>query len=90
MLKPVAASNTKNRASWNQSMPKYHRYNGTAVSDRKNVPIRNELVVQLMRLIGMRKITRVNLAKIIGLLTSVGREQRPFLSRYERYRSARR
>ena len=70
-------------------MPKYHRYNGTAVSDRKNVPIRNELVVQLMRLIGMRKITRVNLAKIIGLLMSVGREQRPFLSRYERYRSAR-
>ena len=66
MLKPVAASNTKNRASWNQSIPKYHRYSGTAVSDRTNVPIRNELVVQLMRLIGMRKITRVNLAKIIG------------------------
>ena len=72
MLKPIAASNTKNRASWNQSMPKYHRYNGTAVSDRKNVPIRNELVVQLMRLIGMRKITRVNLAKSYRL-TDVGR-----------------
>ena len=57
MLNPVAASNTANTARWNQSMPKCHRYNGTAVSVRTNVPIRNELVVQLMRLVGMRKIT---------------------------------
>ncbi len=56
MLKPVAPNNTANRASWNQSTPKYHRYNGTAVSVRTNVPIRNELVVQLMRSVGMRKI----------------------------------
>ena len=56
MLKAVATSNTANRASWNQSTPKYHRYNGTAVSVRTNVPIKNELVVQLTRLIGMRKI----------------------------------
>src|SRR4029077_11842244 len=56
MLNPVAASNTANTARWNQSMPKCHRYNGTAVSVRKNVPIKNELVVQLTRLIGMRKI----------------------------------
>jgi hypothetical protein len=61
MLKPVAVSNTADKASWNQSTPKYHRYNGTAVSVRKNVPIRNELVVQLMRSIGMRKINGGNL-----------------------------
>ena len=63
MLKPVAASNTKNRASWNQSIPKYHRYSGTAVSERTNVPIRNELVVQLMRSVGMRKITARKFSK---------------------------
>ena len=57
MLKPVAASNTANMATWNQSTPKYHRYSGTAVSVRTNVPIKNELVVQLTRLRGMRKIT---------------------------------
>ena len=56
MLNPVAASDTANTARWNQSMPKCHRYNGTAVSVRTNVPIRNELVVQLMRSVGMRKI----------------------------------
>ena len=56
MLNPVATSKTANTASWNQSTPKYHRYNGTAVSVRTNVPIRNELVVQLMRLVGIRKI----------------------------------
>src|ERR1700746_3993164 len=56
MLNLVATSNTANTARWNQSMPKCHRYNGTAVSVRRNVPIKNELVVQLMRLIGMRKI----------------------------------
>ena len=55
-LKPIAASKTANTASWNQSIPKCHRYKGTAVSVRTNVPIKNELVVQLMRLIGMRKI----------------------------------
>jgi hypothetical protein len=38
-------------------MPKYHRYNGTAVNVSTNVPMRNELVVQLMRSVGMRKIT---------------------------------
>ncbi len=42
-------------AKWNQSTPKYHRYHGTAVSVRTNVPIRNELVVQLIRSVGMRK-----------------------------------
>jgi hypothetical protein len=56
MLNPVAVSNIANTARWKQSMPKYHRYRGTAVSVRTNVPIKNELVVQLMRLIGMRKI----------------------------------
>ena len=56
MLNPVAAANTANTARWNQSMPKCHRYNGTAVSVRTNVPIKNELVVQLTRSIGMRKI----------------------------------
>jgi hypothetical protein len=55
MLKPVAASNTANMATWNQSIPKYQRYSGTAVSVRINVPIKNELVVQLMRSFGMRK-----------------------------------
>jgi hypothetical protein len=63
MLKPVAASNTANRVSWNQSTPKYHRYSGTAVSVSKNVPIRNELVVQLMRSIGIRKINGRNLGE---------------------------
>src|SRR5262245_37844019 len=70
MLNPVAASNTANTAKWNQSMPKCHRYNGTAVSVRRNVPIKNELVVQLTRLIGMRKMTRGNLGSITGLLMS--------------------
>jgi len=59
MLKPVAASITANTASWNQSIPKYHRYGGTAVSVRTTVPIKNELVVQLMRLTGIRKIKAV-------------------------------
>ena len=63
MLKPVAANNTANTASWNQSIPKYHRYSGTAVSVRINVPIRNELVVQLMRSVGMRKITARKFSK---------------------------
>ena len=63
MLKPVAASITKNRASWNQSIPKYQRYSGTAVSERKNVPIKNELVIQLMRSVGMRKITERKFSK---------------------------
>ena len=49
MLKPVTASNAAATAKWNQSTPKYHRYDGTAVRVRINVPIRNELVVQLMR-----------------------------------------
>src|SRR5436305_14455366 len=44
-------------------MPKYHRYIGTAVSVSTNVPIRNELVVQLMRSAGIRKITKKNLLK---------------------------
>ena len=57
MLKPVAASKTANTATWNQSIPKCQRYSGTAVSVRTNVPIKNELVVQLTRSVGMRKIT---------------------------------
>ena len=56
MLNPVAISNIANTTRWKHSMPKCHRYNGTAVSVRTNVPIKNELVVQLTRLIGMRKI----------------------------------
>src|SRR5947207_7228822 len=61
-LNPIAISNTANTASWNQSIPKYHRYNGTAVSVRTKVPIRNALVVQLMRSVGMRKIKGGNFA----------------------------
>src|SRR5256886_8762448 len=71
MLKPVAASITAKTASWNQLTPKYHRYNGTAVSVRTNVPIRNELVVQLMRSVGIRKIKRENSWEgIVGSLIS--------------------
>ena len=70
MLKPVAASITANSASWNQLTPKYHRYNGTAVSVRTNVPIKNELVVQLMRSVGMRKIKGRNFRKDAGSLIS--------------------
>ena len=56
MLNPLAASKMANTAKWNQSKPKYQRYNGTAVRVRTNVPIKNALVVQLMRFAGMRKI----------------------------------
>jgi hypothetical protein len=55
MLKPQAANITKNSATWNQSRPKYQRYAGTAVSVSTSVPMRNELVVQLMRARGRRK-----------------------------------
>ena len=72
MLKPVAASKTANTANWNQSIPKCHRYKGTAVSVRTNVPIKNELVVQLMRSVGMRKITGRKFSKD-HRLTDVGR-----------------
>src|SRR6266513_5324590 len=68
MLKPVAASITANTASWNQSIPKYHRYSGTAVSVRTNVPIKNELVIQLMRLTGIRKIKAAILGRLTGSL----------------------
>src|SRR5437899_9389202 len=70
MLKPVAPNNIANRASWNQSIPKYHRYSGTAVSVRTNVPIKNELVVQLMRSVGMRKINGGNWCRISASLIS--------------------
>jgi hypothetical protein len=73
MLKPVAASIIAKMASWNQLTPKYHRYNGTAVSVRTNVPIRNELVVQLMRSVGIRKIKGGNFGKD-HRLTDIGRE----------------
>ena len=56
MLNPVRASSAAAIAKWNQSIPKYHRYNGTAVRVRTKVPIRNELVIQLMRSVGIRKI----------------------------------
>jgi hypothetical protein len=72
MLKPVAASITAKIASWNQLTPKYHKYNGTAVRVRTNVPIRKELVVQLMRSVGMRKITGRKFSKD-HRLTDVGR-----------------
>ena len=57
MLKPVRVSSAAAIAKWNQSIPKYHRYNGTAVRVRTKVPIRNELVIQLIRSVGIRKIT---------------------------------
>src|SRR5215467_1950885 len=79
MLKAVATSNTANRASWNQSTPKYHRYNGTAVSVRTNVPIKNELVVQLMRPIGIRKIK-------VGILRSITRTDPEDRSRWSQKR----
>ena len=40
------------------------------MSVRTNVPIKNELVVQLMRLAGIRKIKGVSLGKIVGSLIS--------------------
>src|SRR5437016_13667473 len=57
MLKPVRVSSAAAIAKWNQSIPKYHRYSGTAVRVRTKVPIRNELVIQLIRSVGIRKIT---------------------------------
>src|SRR6266436_5958221 len=95
MLKPVRVSSAAAIAKWNQSIPKYHRYNGTAVSVRKNVPIRNELVVQLIRSVGIRKIKerefvrreRVQLASQM-LIEAGDREPRLLLSRYERRRNA--
>src|SRR5205809_223605 len=57
MLKPVRVSSAAAITKWNQSIPKYHRYNGTAVRVRIKVPIRNELVIQLIRSVGIRKIT---------------------------------
>src|SRR6266404_7361151 len=57
MLKPVTVSSAAAIVKWNQSIPKYHRYNGTAVRVRTKVPIRNELVIQLIRSVGIRKIT---------------------------------
>src|SRR5216110_914728 len=57
MLKPVTVSSAAAIAKWNQSIPKYHRYHGTAVRVRTKVPIRNELVIQLIRSVGIRKIT---------------------------------
>ena len=64
MLKPVAASIAAKRPRWNQATPKYHRYSGTAVRVRTNVPIKNELVVQLIRLAGIRKIKDANLGSV--------------------------
>src|ERR1700736_5621150 len=72
MLKPVTVSSAAAIAKWNQSIPKYHRYNGTAVRVRKNVPIRNELVIQLIRSVGIRKIKE---RKIWGTLA--GSRNRP-------------
>src|SRR5260370_22363845 len=93
MLKPVGASITAKIASWNQLTPKYHRYNGTAVSVRINVPIRNELVVQLLRSVGIRKIKerefvrreQVQLGSQM-LIEAVDQEPRLLFSRYERRR----
>src|SRR6202011_741666 len=50
-------------AKWNQSIPKCQRYSGTAVSVKTKVPIRNELLVQLIRSVGMRKIKGRKLGK---------------------------
>jgi hypothetical protein len=49
---PDAKSIKKNKTTWNQSIPKKYRYNGTAVSERNSVPIRNELTSQLTLLKG--------------------------------------
>src|SRR5438270_1371059 len=95
MLKPVTVSSAAAIAKWNQSIPKYHRYNGTAVSVRINVPIRNELVVQLIRSVGIRKIKerefvrreRVQLGSQM-LIEAGDRAPRLLLSRYERRRNA--
>src|SRR3954471_7594984 len=70
MLKPVAVARIAKTTIWNQSMPKYHRYNGTAVSVSTNVPMRNELVVQLIRSIGIREITwKISGRRVIQVLT---------------------
>ena len=44
---PDAKNITKNSAIWRESIPKNQRYAGTAVIERNNVPIRNELMSQL-------------------------------------------
>src|SRR5437588_8821373 len=98
MLKPVRVSSAAAIAKWNQSIPKYHRYNGTAVRVRIKVPIRNELVVQLIRSVGIRKIKgkgnlvrpgRVQLASQ-SFIEAGDREPRLLWSRYERRRNAHR
>src|SRR5205807_4793690 len=103
MLKPVTVSSAAAIAKWNQSIPKDHRYHGTAVRVRTKVPIRNELVIQLMRSVGIRKITgkwdfvrslRVQLASKCQcgshLIEAGDREPRLLWSRYEHCRNAHR
>jgi len=46
--------NAKNIESWNQSTPKCHKYRGTPVQVTTNVPMRKELLVQLIREAGRR------------------------------------
>ena len=43
---PVAKNIARNSPIWNASMPKAHRYTGTAVTAKSRVPIRNELMIQ--------------------------------------------
>src|SRR5256886_10810133 len=57
MLKPLTVRRAVGMAKWNKSIPKYQSYHGTAVRVRTKVPIRNELVIQLIRSVGIRKIT---------------------------------
>src|SRR5436305_3388677 len=95
MLKPVRASSTAAIAKWNQSIPKYHKYNGTAVRVRTKVPIRNELVIQLIRSVGIRKITGGGFRQVVASaarmpksIEAADREQRLPCSRSGRRRSA--
>src|SRR2546425_12396186 len=56
MLKPEQKMKTKNRTTWNQSNPYHQTYSGTAVRESASVLIRNKLVGQLIRAVGMRNI----------------------------------
>src|SRR6267143_7296492 len=95
MLKPVTASKAAATAKWNQSTPKDKRYHGTAVRVRIKVPIRNELVVQLIRWVGIRKIKGKEFVRPMReqlacqrIIATGDREPRLLLSTYERRRNA--
>ena len=54
MLVPVTQNMQKKSKKLNQFSPNAQMYAGTAVRVSTNVPIRKELVTQLMRSVGMR------------------------------------